>query len=76
MDRSYAAGAVRRRVRLDASIRRLSWRPVSFPLRLQPQSSARFAPEENSISIRTQEKWQLAGFGFGCNFDIGLRNFV
>ena len=74
MDRSYAAGAVRRRVRLDASIGRLSWRPVS--LRLQPQSSARFAPEENSISIRTQEKWQLAGFGFGCNIDIGLRNFV
>ena len=57
MDRSYSDGTVRRRlrldgrVRLDASIGRLSWPPVSFPLRLQPQSSARFAPEENSISI-------------------------
>src|SRR6266850_3777073 len=29
-----------------------------------------------SIAIWTQEKWQVAGFSFGCNVDIGLRNFV
>src|SRR5882672_8662724 len=35
-----------------------------------------FRAEQRSISIWTQEKWQVAGFSFGCNVDIGLRNFV
>jgi hypothetical protein len=35
-----------------------------------------FRAEQRSISIRTQEKRQVAGFSLGCNVDIGLRNFV
>jgi hypothetical protein len=45
-------------------------------LRLQPAVFRTFRAEQRSISIRTQEKGQVAGFSLGCKVDIGLRNFV
>jgi hypothetical protein len=45
---------------------------MSFPFSFSPV----FRTEQRSISIRTQEKWQVTGFSLGCNVDIGLRNFV
>src|SRR6267143_1454083 len=56
----------------------MNWRSkwlanVISPSLLQPPV---FRAEQRSISIWTQEKWQVAGFSFGCNVDIGLRNLV
>src|SRR6267143_5851396 len=56
----------------------MNWRSkwlanVISPSLLQPPV---FRAEQRSIAIWTQEKGQLAGFSFGCNVDIGLRNFV
>jgi hypothetical protein len=46
------------------------------PIQTRTAAAAAMTGEKSSISIRTQEKWQVAGFSLGCNVDIGLRNFV